>query len=149
MRDRMRADAASLDDDDDRALLTWFASGAMTLLGYQTERPGQPSSEGLGIFRKPSPPDDEGGCESAIRHFEKSGEELIAAKAERKSTVHRRVPLDLLAVPIREGGKITGIGVHAGLWTSQALNAPVEEVPLLARRLAAARGEPRLQPVRP
>ncbi len=32
-------------------------------------------------------------------------------------------------------GKITGIGVHAGLWTSQALTLPAEEVPVLRRRL--------------
>ena len=57
------------------------------------------------------------------------------AKAERKSTVHRRVPLDLIVVPIYEGKKITGIGVHAGLWTSQALIQPTEEVPMLRRRL--------------
>ena len=50
--------------------------------------------------------------------------------------MHRRVPLDLVVVPLREEGKITGIGVHAGLWTSQALTAPVEEVPLLRRQLA-------------
>ena len=43
----------------------------------------------------------------------------LMAKAERKSTVHRRVPLDLIVVPVRAGGKITGIGVHAGLWTSR------------------------------
>jgi glutamate dehydrogenase len=59
----------------------------------------------------------------------------LIAKAERKSTVHRRVPLDLIVVPIREGGKITGIGVHAGLWTSQSLIQPTEEVPVLRRRL--------------
>ena len=57
------------------------------------------------------------------------------AKAERKSTVHRRVPMDLVVIPIREKGKVTGIGVHAGLWTSQALTWPAEEVPLLRTRL--------------
>ena len=137
MRERLRADAAEIDDPETRALLEWFADGAMTLLGYQTERPGKPSSNGLGLFRAPSPPDDEGGCDSAIAHFEKSGEDLIAAKAERKSSVHRRVPLDLLAVPIREKGNITGIGVHAGLWTSDALSASVDEVPFLRERLDA------------
>ena len=59
----------------------------------------------------------------------------LMAKAERKSTVHRRVPLDLVVVPIREKGKVTGIGVHAGLWTSEALRAPPEEVPVLRARL--------------
>ncbi|MGQ0660757.1 NAD-glutamate dehydrogenase, partial [Sphingosinicella sp.] len=135
MQARLRADADKIGDPETRALLEWFADGAMTLLGYQTERPGLPSSEGLGIFRAPSPPDEEGGCDSAIAHFEKSGEDLIAAKAERKSTVHRHVPLDLFAVPIREDGKITGIGVHAGLWTSEALSASVDDVPFLRERL--------------
>ena len=40
-----------------------------------------------------------------------------------------------MVVPLREKGKVTGIGVHAGLWTSQALTWPAEEVPLLRTRL--------------
>jgi glutamate dehydrogenase len=135
MQERMRADAAEVEDPEGRALLEWFADGAMTLLAYQVERPGQPSSDGLGLFRVPSAADEEGGCDSAIRYFREGGQVPLVAKAERKSTVHRRVPLDLIAVPIREGGEITAIGVHAGLWTSQALNAPVEEVPVLRRHL--------------
>jgi glutamate dehydrogenase len=81
-------------------------------------------------------PTDEGGCEGAIRYFEQGGQEPLLAKADLRSPVHRRVPLDLIVVPLREGKKITGIGVHAGLWTSQALTAPIEEVPLLRRQLA-------------
>src|ERR687894_1300753 len=72
----------------------------------------------------------------AINYFKEGGVAPLMAKADRKSSVHRRVPLDLIVVPVREGKQITGIGVHAGLWTSQALNAPVEEVPVLRRRLA-------------
>jgi len=136
MQRQMLDDAAKVADPEGRALLEWFASGAMTLLAYQVERPGRPSTGGLGLFRVPSPPDQEGGCESAIRYFREGGQVPLVAKAERKSTVHRRVPLDLIAVPIRENGEITAIGVHAGLWTSQALNASVEQVPLLRRHLA-------------
>ena len=44
------------------------------------------------------------------------------------------MPLDLVVVPVRENGKIIGIGVHVGLWTSQALNAPIEDVPVLRTR---------------
>ncbi len=135
MQEQMRADAALAEDPEGRELLEWFAGGAMTLLGYQVERPGQASAGGLGIFRTPSPPGDEGGCESAIAYFKKGGQVPLVAKAERKSTVHRRVPLDLIAVPIVEAGKIAAIGVHAGLWTSKALKAPVETVPILRRRL--------------
>ena len=38
-------------------------------------------------------------------------------------------------MPLRDGDKISGIGVHAGLWTSQALIQPTEEVPVLRRQL--------------
>ncbi|HJR82708.1 MAG TPA: NAD-glutamate dehydrogenase domain-containing protein [Sphingomicrobium sp.] len=132
---KMREDAAAIEDPEGRALLEWFAEGAMTLLGYEVERAkGQPSDT-LGIFSIPGLPTDEGGALGAMRYFEEGGDVPLMAKAERKSTVHRRVPLDLVVVPLRDQGKVTGIGVHAGLWTSQALGWPVEEVPLLRRRL--------------
>ena len=135
MQAQMRSDAARIEDPEGSALLNWFADGALTLLGYEVERPGEDSSNCLGIFSIPGAPTDKGGSIGAIRYFEAGGAVPLIAKAERKSTVHRRVPLDLIVVPIREGGKITGIGVHAGLWTSQALIQPTEDVPLLRRRL--------------
>ncbi len=135
MQQQMRDDAAKIDEPEGGALLNWFADGAMTLLGYEVERPGEEPSSSLGIFSIPGAPTDKGGSVGAIRYFEQGGDVPLIAKAERKSTVHRRVPLDLIVVPIREGGKITGIGVHAGLWTSQALIQPTEDVPVLRRRL--------------
>ena len=135
LQDKMRADAAEIEDPEGKALLNWFADGAMTLLGYHEERPGLVPTNGLGIFSVPGAPTDEGGCLGAMRYFEQGGQVPLMAKAERKSSVHRRVPLDLVVVPILENGKVTGIGVHAGLWTSQALTLPAEEVPVLRRRL--------------
>ena len=135
MQARMRADADGIEDEEGRALLHWFAEGAMTLLGYEVERPGSPASDALGIFKLPGDPTDEGGCEGAMRYFAQGGGIPLLAKADRKSPVHRRVPLDLVVVPIREGGKVAGVGVHVGLWTSEALSAPVEDVPVLRRRL--------------
>ena len=135
MQAKMRADADAIADDEGAALLRWFADGAMTLLGYHVERPGEQPSSALGVFRLPGDPTDEGGCGGAIRYFEEGGAEPLLAKADLKSTVHRRVPLDLVVVPIREESKITGIGVYAGLWTSEALSTPAAEVPLLRRRL--------------
>jgi glutamate dehydrogenase len=135
MQARMRADAETLGPGEGRDLLNWWAGGAMTLLGYEEERPGTGPTGLLGLFRLPAEDADEGGCASAIAYFEQGGEVPLVAKAERKSTVHRRVPLDLAVVPIREDGRIAGIGVHAGLWTSQALTRPVEDVPLLRERL--------------
>src|SRR5690348_14475064 len=131
---RMRADAKEAGQEGS-ALLNWFADGAMTLLGYQVERPYEAPSQTLGIFSIPGAPTDEGGALGAMRYFEDGGEVPLMAKAERKSTVHRRVPLDLVVVPIREKDKVVGIGVHAGLWTSEALRVPPEEVPVLRKRL--------------
>src|SRR6476661_5708274 len=132
---KMRADAREVADGEGAALLDWFADGAMTLLGYHVEKPYEAPSQALGIFSIPGAPTDEGGCLGAMHYLESGGEIPLMAKAERKSTVHRRVPLDLVVVPIRENGKVTGIGVHAGLWTSEALRLPPENVPVLRRRL--------------
>jgi glutamate dehydrogenase len=137
MQQRMRDDADLVRNDEEGAdLLRWFADGAMTLLAYHVERPtGQPDSA-LGLFRLPGEPTDEGGAMGAIRYFEGGGSVPLLAKADRRSTVHRRVPLDLAVVPVRDGDAITGVGVHAGLWTSEAMTAQVEDVPVLRRLLA-------------
>jgi glutamate dehydrogenase len=132
---QMREDAAAIADPEGAALLNWFADGAMTLLGYQVEKPYEAPSDTLGIFSVPGAPTDEGGALGAMRYFEKGGDVPLMAKAERKSTVHRRVPLDLVVVPVKAGDTVTGIGVHAGLWTSEALRVPPENVPVLRERL--------------
>jgi len=133
---QMRADAEAIADPEGRALLEWFAGGAMTLLGYHVEQPRQPYSNALGIFSVPGAPTDEGDCINAMNYLIAGGDNPLMAKAERKSTVHRRVPLDLVVVPFESGtGKVDGIGVHAGLWTSEALRVPPEEVPVLRKRL--------------
>ncbi len=135
LQSKMHEDAGKVPDPEAGALLNWFADGAMTLLGYHVERPGEAPSEGLGIFARPGDPTDSGGCAEAMRYFTSGGEVPLLAKAELRSTVHRRVPLDLVVVPILEKDKVTGIGVHAGLWTSEALRVPPEQVPVLRRRL--------------
>ena len=137
MQKLMHEQAETVADGEGKALLHWLADGAMTLLGYEVERPEALPSDRLGIMRMLDDPTDEGGCEGAIRYFEQGGQEPLIAKADLRSPVHRRVPLDLIVVPLRDDGKITGIGVHAGLWTSQALTVPIEEVPVLRRQLAA------------
>ena len=87
---KMREDAAAIEDPEGRALLEWFADGAMTLLGYEVERAtGQPT-DSLGIFSIPGAPTDEGGALGAMRYFEAGGDVPLMAKAERKSSVHRR-----------------------------------------------------------
>src|SRR4029079_3992303 len=135
LQNKMREDAKAIADPEGAALLDWFADGAMTLLGYHVERPYEAPSSALGIFSVPGAPTDEGGALGAMRYLERGGEQPLMAKAERRSTVHRRVPLDLVVVPLGDPDNVTGIGIHAGLWTSEALRVPPEEVPILRRRL--------------
>ncbi|HYJ52222.1 MAG TPA: NAD-glutamate dehydrogenase domain-containing protein, partial [Allosphingosinicella sp.] len=135
MQANMRTQADAVADGEGKALLHWLADGAMTLLGYETERPRKKPSDRLGIMKLTDDPTDEGGSEGAIRYFEQGGQVPLIAKADLRSPVHRRVPLDLIVVPLKQKDKITGIGVHAGLWTSEALIVPIEEVPVLRRLL--------------
>src|SRR5688572_9200863 len=56
LQGKMHEDAGEIDDPEGAALLNWFADGAMTLLGYQVEKPGEQPSRTLGIFSIPGPP---------------------------------------------------------------------------------------------
>ena len=116
LQDKMRADAEEIEDPEGRALLNWFADGAMTLLGYHVEKPNQQPSDTLGIFSIPGPPTDDAGCLGAMRYFEKGGSIPLMAKAERKSTVHRRVPLENTSQLFIDADKrLLGLIVAAGL----------------------------------
>jgi glutamate dehydrogenase len=142
LQDAMRADADAMGNEEGAALLKWFADGAMTLLGRQAECPKEQATETLGLLKLPGEPLwSEDSCAAAIQYFEEGGSAPLITKANRLSTVHRRVPLDLIVAPVREAGKIASLSVHAGLWTSEALKAVPEDVPLLRRRLATLEEE--------
>jgi glutamate dehydrogenase len=138
----MHADAEALQSEEGARLLRWFADGAMTLLGHQIECPNQRESETLGLLKIPGENLwAEGSCAAAMHYFESGGQEPLVAKSDRLSSVHRRVPFDLVVVPVREGGKAVALSVHAGLWTSQALKADPNTVPVLRTRLTALEQE--------
>jgi glutamate dehydrogenase len=136
LQEAMRAGAGSLDDGEGAELLNWFADRNMTLLGHQVEDREGKVSERLGILQASSEPVwNDAARQAAMAYFEGGGREPLLTKADRISTVHRRVPLDLVVLPIREGDAIGGLAYHAGLWTSAATKAPPEDVPVLRRRL--------------
>ena len=129
--------AAKLPDGEGAALLRWFLDGNMTLLGYRrVDGDGRIESD-LGIARADAAAFmSDGTRAAAIAWFEAGNEAPLLLKADRVATVHRRVPLDLIVLPRRDGGRITGIDIHAGLWTSGALATRPDRVPLLRRRLS-------------
>ena len=138
----MAHDAALLTDSEGAELLEWFRSGMLTQLGHVTRRRDGSHTQLLGICRR--------GAKALLadasydRAFAWFDDALakgdlrvpLVVKANHIATVHRRVPLDLFLVPLIDDGKVSAISVHAGIWTSAALNTPPDRVPRLRQQLA-------------
>ena len=140
MKDMIARDADRLADAEGGALLRWLGGGMMTQLGHLTRRRDGSQSDALGICRHSTPDllaDD--AYDKAFDWFEgrqeKSGRAPLIVKANRLSKVHRRVPVDVFIVPLFENGRIEAISIHAGIWTSAALVAPPDSVPVLRQQL--------------
>ncbi|WP_277968829.1 NAD-glutamate dehydrogenase [Sphingomonas echinoides] len=140
LEDAMASDIATLPEGEGRALLTWLLDRKMTLLGHETwvsEGSGSPQALGIARNQQPVPILAEASRRLAMSWFEDGGEAPLLLKSNLISGVHRHVPLDLALVPLRDGARVTGLSIHAGLWTSAALLAAPEDVPVLRARLAA------------
>ncbi len=120
------------------ALLRWFLDGHLTLLGHEDWRVAGGTAAALGLTRHEQavPVLSDRSRALAVAWFEEGGEAPLLLKSSLLSTVHRHQPLDLVVVPVREGARVVGLSIHAGLWTSAALAAPPTAVPVLRARLA-------------
>ena len=138
MQKAMAADITTLPEGEGAALLKWLLNRNFTLLGHETWQ-GSTAPAVLGIARNPQPVPilAEASRALAIAWFERGGEAPLLLKSSLESAVHRQVPLDLAVVPLRTGKIVTGLSIHAGLWTSAALSAPPQDVPVLRTHLAA------------
>ena len=131
MRTRLATDADLLPSEG-RALLQWFGDNKLTQLGHGFYAGDGSLSEALGIattlgqdLLSPS------ARTRALAWFADGGEAPLLLKSNVISPVHRRVPVELVVVP-RDGG----LSIHAGLWTSAAMNAPPMDIPVLRVRLS-------------
>ena len=137
LQQALRTGTAALPDGEGTALLRWFLEGNMTLLGHVREGADGMRDTRLGILRADDAPLwSDAARADAVAWFEAGNEAPLLLKADRLATVHRRVPLDLVVLPRREGGRVAGLDIHAGLWTSGALATRADRVPLLRRRLS-------------
>ncbi len=132
-------DADALWSGEGAALLRWFLDGKLTLLGHETWRVDGSVTEALGIFANPQPRPilAEGSRKLAVAWFEAGNQPPLLLKSNVVSSVHRAVPVDLVVMPVMEGGRVAGLSIHAGLWTSAALATPPRDVPMLRARLTA------------
>ncbi|HEX8486136.1 NAD-glutamate dehydrogenase [Sphingomonas sp.] len=143
LQSALSGDVGTVRDAEGAALLHWFLDGNLTLLGHYRWFPEGGMRDPLGIARGDAkvPTLADASCRLAIEHFERGGAVPLLLKSNRIATVHRAVPLDLAVVPIVEDGRVAGLSIHAGLWTSAALAAPPREVPVLRSALAALKAK--------
>ena len=142
LREAMRADAAGLADREAAALLDWLESGMLTQLGHLVRHRDGSHTATLGICRRSARELlADTSYERAFAWFDDPAKgarrELLVIKANRMALVHRRVPLDLFIVPVREAGQVVALSVHAGVWTSAALAALPTDVPVLRAQVDA------------
>ncbi len=143
--------SAAMDDDartieaaypEGAALLDWLNGGMLTELGHLTRARDGTERDALGICRQSARQIlAETSYDLAFEWLDEPGSDgkprnLLILKANRLSTVHRRTPLDLFIVPVREDGKVTALSINAGVWTSAAIASPPSEVPVLRAALS-------------
>ena len=129
------------------AFMRWLGADHFVFLGYreydilQNETPTlqvTPGS-GLGILSKPSSayetPTPLSAIPEELRERILSGRVLTVTKTNAEATVHRPVRMDYLGIKKVQGELYAGEGRFVGLFTSKALAASVEEIPILRRKL--------------
>ena len=95
---------------------------------------------GLGVLRKveesayrdPVPVNE---IPEGLRERVTGGKILIVTKTNAESTVHRPARMDYIGLKKLENGDVAGEHRFVGLFTSKALSTPVEEIPILRRKL--------------
>ena len=144
MQAAMLDDARTVPDAEAAALMRWLADGMLTQLGRVVRHCDGRMDERLGICRASDAPLlSDASYARAFAYFAGPDEAgapprvPLVVKANRIARVHRSVPIDLFIVPLRERGEVVALSVHAGVWTSGALSAAPDRVPLMRSQLDA------------
>lgn len=133
----MAEDADSVPAGEGSALIRWFLNGNMTVLAHEQLSADGSRSNRLGLSRVGDDPIlSPASVPLAIKWFQDGNAAPLILKANRVSSVHRHVQLDLIVVPLLAGNKITGLSVTAGLWTSSAIATPPDRIPVLRTQLS-------------
>ena len=137
MIDAMNADANRLGAGEGGDLFRWFQKGNLTQLGHELRARDGTASRAKGICAFTDEPLlAPARIAEVFAWFDAGHAGPLILKSNRYSRVHRHVLIDLFIVPVREGDTITAISIHAGLWTSAALAAKPEEIPVLRDTLS-------------
>ena len=131
------------------AFLDYLHNNNFTLLGYReykfVEKNGEVTSRtvpssGLGLLHKEVRPayinDHDEGLPRNLQEKRRNLPPLSISKTNRLSTVHRRVPMDAIAIKTYdEDGTITGEKLFIGLFTSVTYSRSVGDVPYIREKV--------------
>ncbi len=134
------------------AFLEWIADDHFTFLGYREydhvgtgkSQKLKAASGALGVLRDADRTIFESWADneplpSEIRVFMRQPQLLMLTKANRRSTVHRRVHMDVIGVKkFDDAGKVVGERMIVGLFTSAAYSRSPVNIPLLRQKVANA-----------
>ncbi len=129
--------------------LDYLYDNNFTLLGFReytfVEKDGETKSRtvrnsGLGLLRNDVKPayinDHEEGLPRNLQEMRRSLPPLSISKTNRLATVHRRVPMDAVAIKTYdEHGKVKGEKLFLGLFTSVTYSRSVSDVPYLREKV--------------
>ncbi|WP_417613639.1 NAD-glutamate dehydrogenase [Parasphingorhabdus sp.] len=128
--------ADALPPGEGATLLRWFLDRNLTLLGHEMVDAKGGRTQQLGLARMRSQPIlSEESRRRAFEWFENGGEAPLIIKSNQLSTVHRHVLMDLIIVPVRNKSRIAALSIISGMWTSAALAASPENIPVLRTQL--------------
>ena len=137
MIDAMNADANRLGAGEGGDLFRWFQKGNLTQLGHELRARDGSASRAKGICTFTDEPLlADSRIAEIFAWFDAGNAAPLILKSNRFSRVHRHVLIDLFIVPVHDGEAITALSIHAGLWTSAALAAKPEEIPILRDTLS-------------
>ncbi|CAN0211156.1 unnamed protein product [Discosporangium mesarthrocarpum] len=136
--------------DEGRTFLEWLLDNNFTFLGYRDydlkgrgkQRTLQTVGDSLGVLRderlrvfarwaddEPVPPE--------VRTFMQQPSLLMLTKANQRSTVHRRVHMDVIGVKkFDSNGNVCGGSLIVGLFTSTAYSRSPASIPLLRNKIS-------------
>jgi glutamate dehydrogenase len=141
MKDALARDVATLEvggeNPEGAALLAWMLDRNLTLLGHARYSADGAMTEGLGLASIIGDAALAPQSRQQATEWLKTHEAPLLVKSNFISTVHRRAPLDLIILPVKDAEGKEGLSIHMGLWTSSALTAPPSGVPVLRQRLEA------------
>ncbi|HRF71861.1 MAG TPA: NAD-glutamate dehydrogenase [Accumulibacter sp.] len=142
--------AKTADSDEVAAYLQWIGVNNFVFLGYADYRVAagenalaRVADSGLGILRHADHPGFGrclAGIPGAVAELARDPLPVILVKTDARSTVHRSAYLDFIGVKRYDGtGQLVGLRALVGLYTAHVYHVAATDIPLLRRKIAAAR----------